>query len=319
MKVTIRVIEKTSYVTKYSPAIVLRASAKTPEMARDLAQAWADVAVDESASFYKKGKTGLKTFVQDQFDTTKGALDTVYQAQRENEAAWDEDVAVTKLADKANKLTRFEEELADTLISIRATQKEIDELRVQLAAQDEKIVLWKSPPTTAIFLAEELKGDKGPGDSQGIEESAGYQEEQLNPTHLHIREKLVDAESQLEGLREKEQAILASIDLLSKETDALRERNARYRYEKKQLVLEADVFSRSYSLLADKLEQAKIAETEQKELADIKVVASAVLPDEKVAPKRTLIVAVAGLLGLGLTSLGAIVRYSLASDMQKSA
>ena len=136
----------------------------------------------------------------------------------------------------------------------------------------------------------------------------------MNPTYTHVREQVVDAEAKLKGFGEKLNATRQSITQTADEVKALREENAQFSIEKKDIEREAHTFNQSYTMLAGKLEEAKIAETEQGALVDIKIVADAVLPDSKVAPKRTLIVAVATVLGFIAACTGALFRHTVARE-----
>ena len=102
--------------------------------------------------------------------------------------------------------------------------------------------------------------------------------------------------------------------MTKKEQDALREENARYSYEMKMLKHQADALGRGYDLLADKYRQAQIAESEQENMVDLKLIANAVLRVTKSGPRRTPIVVGAAALGFALACLGVILRRAVSAQ-----
>ncbi|MBN2308248.1 MAG: hypothetical protein JXR94_04710, partial [Candidatus Hydrogenedentes bacterium] len=137
----------------------------------------------------------------------------------------------------------------------------------------------------------------------------GYKDEVLNAIHQHMRMSLVDRETELRGLLEKDRKLAGEMERLEGEYRALREETARRAFERKQLDLKEGTFTRSYGLLAAKLEQAKIAESEQEGLSDLKIVADAVVPDEKTAPRRSAIVVMAAILGALISCALAVIEH----------
>jgi len=136
LKVNTRVAEKTAYKTEYSPVIQLTARAGTPEMARDIAQAWADIAVEEAAGFYRPEGGGTVGFFTEQFEKTKTELDQVLVQMRTVETAWDEPSARRQLVEKAVLLMQLEDERARAYVDMEAARKEVEELTAALAKEN---------------------------------------------------------------------------------------------------------------------------------------------------------------------------------------
>jgi len=313
MSVETSVTQKTAYGTTYSPVIELEARGPTPEFARDLAQAWANIAAKEAAAVYQKGKSGLKVFVEEQLDAAKEELERVNALQQANEAAWNELLANEKLSGKATLMNRFEKDKIELQIALEGLRKENEQLQTQLDEEDKVFVLWKSPPMTAVFVGANPDQKAAPPKPPDTSEGEGYWEEVINATYQHLRQQFLANATRMAGLEEELRRTNEAVDKLRAEVETIRDENARFAREKERLKREASIYSASYMLLAQKLEQAKIAETEQREeLADIKIAGDAVLADKKVSPKRSLIVFVATLLGFVAASGGAYMRQSLA-------
>ncbi len=307
---------KTAYATEYSPAVVLTARGPTPELAREMAETWAEVAEEKAKEIYKTGKGALGEFMDEQFKKIQSELSRVFELQRDVERAWDAETAKRRILEKTILLSTLESNWAITKVDLEGTREEAEELRASVEGLQEQatIVLKKSPPMEALFTAEYLAGSSSssgiPGEDKTFE---GYEEEVLNPTYLYAEKALVDAETKLKGLEERERTLTETIATVEQEREGLREENAKYNYETKHLLREETAYAKSYDLLAAKVEQAKIAEAESNDenLGDLKIVAHAVVPDKKIAPRRSLIVASAALLALIVSSFSAVLRYRL--------
>lgn len=314
LEVDTRVAEKTAYKTEYSPVIQLIARARMPEMARDIAQAWADIAVEEAAKFYRPEGGGTVGFFTEQFEKTKTELDQVLAQMRTVETAWDEPSARRQLLEKAVLLMQLEDERARAYVDMEAARKEVEELTAALAKEKPIITLWKSPPTTALFLKESLSNPPvSAGEKTEDTKRPGYYDETLNDTYMYLQQELVSRQAALKGLEEREKSLRASIEETKKEQDALREETALYNSQNKALKQQETALTHGFQLIADGLRQAHIAETEQQRLTDLKLVAKAVVPDKKVAPLRKPTVLAAAFLGFAISCFAAMVRYRLSA------
>ena len=310
MNVETRVVEKTTSRTEYSPVVRLTARGASPELARDLAQAWADVAVEEAGKFYKKEGPGLSGFFDKEYSQIQKDLDIVFVKQREVESAWHEESSREQLVGKAVLLTKLEDDRARAFADMEDMRKQVEDLTARLTQEKPTLTLWKSPPATALFLAGSANPPQGAGAPD--DKTKGYYEEVVNETFLYVSQELANRQATLKGLEEREKSLRQSIEGTQKELQTLREEAARYGYESKSLLRQSDAYTRGFDVLADKLRQAEIAESEQANLNDLKLVAAAVAPDKKVAPQRTLIVLAALVLGGGVSSVAAVLKRFVA-------
>lgn len=301
MRVQVEITEKTAYGVARSPVMLLKARAHTPEQACDLAQAWGEVAEELANRLYQKGKTGLKDFVQTRFADTRQDLLSVRAQIRDLEIEWNDELEHERMAKTHSRLLNYEEKAIDLAMKIEATKTELEELRARLAKEPEKKVLWKSPPMTAVFLQEQVSANKTELTPQETKQP-GYQDEVLNETYIYLKHKVTLMESELAGMEKHLKIMLDSKEALEQELQQLRAETAHRSFERKQLDQEESPLKHSYDLLASKLEQAKIAETEEAEMADIKIVADAVAPDRKIRPIRSLIMAMGAIMGLLLSA-----------------
>lgn len=313
MMVQLEITEKTAYGVARSPVILLKSRAGSPEQARELAQAWAQVAENLANSLYKKGKTGLKDFIETRFTDAQGELLDVRGKIRDLEIIFNDELEHERMAKKHTRLLNYEEKAVDLGMQIETTKKELEELRAQLEQEPQKLTLWKSPPMTAVFLQEQLKSGAG-ATSLEAGKQPGYSDEVLNETHIFLNQKITVKESELAGMQQHHRMLLESMEQLDKELQALREEIANRAFERRQLDLQETPLKQSYDLLANKVEQAKIAESEEAEMSDIKIVSDAVVPDRKISPKRSLIMLFGAMAGFMLSVFAVWIR-ALAAEI----
>jgi len=299
LRLEVTVSEKTATSVQYSPVIELYAEASTAENAQALAQAWAEVCEEVSREVYEQGRTGLKEFIGDRFADTTVELETAGTAIRDLEIEWNDELAHAKMAKVHSRLLDYQEKLIDTEVKIATVQEELAHAQGFLEEAPERITLWKSPPMEAAFLNEEL--------AESAEEK-GFREEQLNPVHLEMKNKVQLKEIELANLEEHSRQMEAAIGDLETELQLLREETATRAFERKMLNMAETPHLRSYDTLSTMLEQAKIVEAETVNLADLKIISQPVVPDRKSWPPRTLLVLVAGGAGFFLSSVGILGR-----------
>ncbi len=314
MVIEIEITEKTAYGVSHSPVILLKAQAGTPEQARDLAQAWAEVSEEMAEDLYRKGKTGLRDFIGERYGSARDELTEVNAMVRDIEIEWNDELEKARMQNKHARLLAYEEKLTDLRMQIAASKAELAKIEQNFSSEPEKKVLWKSPPTTALFLRDSEAGLTPPSGAGGESgEQEGYRDEVLNPTYTYLKEKMYLKDTELQSMLEHEAQLVAQMSGLEEELQALREEAANRNFERKQVMLQETALAHSHELLAQKLEQAKIAESEQENLNDIKIVANAVLPDKKMWPPRTLIVLAASIVGVLCATVAVFLRAALDS------
>ncbi|HPO13834.1 MAG TPA: Wzz/FepE/Etk N-terminal domain-containing protein [Candidatus Hydrogenedentes bacterium] len=310
MNTEVEITEKTVQGVVRSPVVVLKARANTPEHARDLAQVWAAVSEEVANKLYQKGKSGLKDFVTGRFDTAKLGLEDIRGKIRDLEIEYNDELEHERLTKKHERLISYEEKLIDLNMQIASTKAEIADLQENFSKEPERKTLWKSPPMTAVFLDKNREGGKA--SSSDSEKKSGFQEEVLNDTYIYLQQKLLLKESELMSMEEHARQLQNQMESLGKELQELRADIAQRMFERKQLDLQEGPLKKSYDLLAEKLEQAKIAESEEASMPDIKQITEAVLPDRKIKPMRSLIPGLALAVGFCLSTGAVILRSMLA-------
>lgn len=300
MTVITEITEKNVTSMKYSPVIRLKARAGTPEQAQHLAEAWAEVSKELAVTVYKQGKTGLTDFMRSSFEDTRTMLTDLNRQIRDVEIEWNDELEQARLAKTHTRYLDYQEKIIDTNVKLAALREELASLEGDFANEQEKLELWRSPPMAAVFIGAELdkKPAKEPAPGADSNRQNGYEEEVLNPIYMELKQKIKSKRSELRSLEEYNRQMTIATDDLETELQDLRRECAVRTFERKQLDIQVSPLNSAYDTLSVKLQQAKIAETEQSNLADIKIVSEAALPDRKAFPPRTLIVLGAAVLSL---------------------
>lgn len=304
------VTQKSAYGSAYSPVIELHAEAGTPEQAKELAEAWAVVAEKLSSELSRRGQSGSIDFLREKFATASDELTKINTELRDFEIDFNDELEEARLKNMHERRLTYEESLIDLRMTKEGLAKEIEMLKEKLAAEDERFVLWQSAPMTAVFMEGIAQGARG-GTLTDDQRKAGYETEVINPLWDHLRDKLSGKEIELHGVEEHERQLIVELEAVGKELSEQREMVARKQYDYKQLSLMLLPRKTSYDQLSMKLEQAKIAEEEEKRLSDIKIISEPIESDKKVRPLRSLIVIGAGLVGLMLSTIAVAMKSEL--------
>ena len=307
--VTTEISEKNVTSMKYSPVIRLTARAGTALQAQHLAQAWAEVSQELALTLYSKGKSGMTDFMRKSFEDARTQLTDINRQIRDVEIEWNDELEQTRLAKKHERFLGYEEKLTDNYVKLASTKKELAELEAAFAQQPKFLTLWKSPPMVSLFLGQEM-GKKVPAPSakgdKAEDKQYGYEEEVLNGTYVELESKLIAKRAELAGFEEYNRQMEDALGELESDMQDLRRECAVRIYERKMLDIQMTPLRSAYDAFSLKLQQAKVAESEQDNLADIKIIADAVAPDKKYWPPRTIIVIAATMLGF-MASAGFVV------------
>jgi polysaccharide biosynthesis transport protein len=330
----------------HSPIIDLVARAGTPRKAVLVADAWAEVAVRESAGLATRGKQGTLEFIRREYPSTKERLsrleedlkttqDRFDREIRDLENLWDVRIAEFKsewnlevLREQAQalsaKLTENMVRLRGLALEITEARDTLEQLRREIQDHPQRIVLSKAITDDALW---ERIGRDLTGEAADRLQELRLRTEQLNPVYQsllqkladtqvlhdtlapqeqHLRELIADQDAELRQLNRLILTKNAELQRLTRERDtqlALLKREREYQVT--DLGREVTTSRDSFKTLAEKWEEARLAQAEQDE--DIKIGALAVEPGDPVSPRPMLYVAAALALGLMLSVVLAFV------------
>lgn len=307
LELEVTVTQKSAYGSAYSPVIELIATSGSPAQAKDLANAWASVAEKLSAELSRRGQSGSIDFLREKFATANTELENVHASLRDFEIDFNDELEEARLKNMHERRLAYEDKLIELRMQKEGLAKEIELLKEKLAAEEERFVLWQSAPMTAVFM-EELANGGRQGRLSDEQRKSGYETEVINPLWDHLRDKLSGKEIELHGVEEHERQLIVEIAAVEQELTEQREMVARKQFDYKQLTLLMAPRKASYDQLSMKLEQAKIAEEEEKRLSDIKLISQPVEPNKKSSPMRSVIVLGAAMVGFMLSTMAIVVR-----------
>lgn len=179
-------------------------------------------------------------------------------------------------------------------VDARALEGQAARLRADLAAQPATLqtrkVLADDP------LLHQIVGSRA-SDAAG---AAGLElrSEEINPVHTDLAQRLAQTEADLASVRARRAALEAAIVGTGAELEGLRAELADRQARQDLLQQRIDTLKAGYQALAQKLEEARIAQSSRPAETNVVLVSPALIPQAPVKPQKMLNVALAGVLGL---------------------
>ena len=277
------------------PSLVqLWIEAPLPEMAADLANAWADVLVEEGNRIYGGGKEDL-AFFQEQLQQAQAALDAAEAAQVEFEAQDESSIVRAQL----DSLRQAQTDYLANQRQIAYLVQDIQGLREQLAEQpgDERVSLGDS--LTTLFLQIKAFNAETSTPVQLQFDSAAAISEKTLAEQINFLDNLAATLEEKSNRINERLAELQPLILSSQQT--LQE----IQVENNRLNRAQRVAEETYLTLARKADEARIAAQEDKGL--LQVGSYAAVPRRAAGPRRITLMAAAGMLGLLVGIAGVLV------------
>ena len=235
----VRVIKKTSNQLEYSSVILLKAKSSSPKKASQIANTWAEVAIETSENHYKYGISGMKEFldaeimnvaedyeskIKDSADQLEILLQNLNKSKKQkieelNVLRDEKEKKISELQKKLNldymrdELSNYREivsenrkQLEDVIIQKEAQQQEVAALEKERKQTPQKIVLNKGLTDTAMAMMSSQKGEI----SEDLKNKTIVAEEK-NEVYYMISEQLSEARALLENLRTQEKTLQKKI------------------------------------------------------------------------------------------------------------
>ncbi|MGI6783499.1 MAG: GumC family protein [Aminivibrio sp.] len=186
----------------------------------------------------------------------------------------------------------FQEELAVKTRALVALEEELKTQKDLLSGEPQKLKLYRAPSDEALW---NFRMNRDNTEKTQSPNSFGIYDEVLNTIHFDLRGKIMDAEAKIASIKASLTDIKENLQATEKEYN---EKHALFVESAKiikQLEREEKALTNAYNDLANKFQETRIAAAEAAD--PIRVVEHPVLPVSPVAPKKTLIVALSGVLG----------------------
>jgi len=281
--------------SKGDPSLVLlNVTAHSAEDAAGIANLWADLLAEQGSRLFGASADEVRTF-EAQLDSAQATLD---EAEAELAAFRGTDQRPVLLA-QLDSLLRTQ---ADYLASQRGTAyliQDAQSLRGQLAAQPEQYTAGLGDELAVLLLQIDAFATTS---SRAIELS-------LDPADpmsgRSVAEQISLLDSLADTLRAKSQEIDDRLAAVEPQVLALQQELELVTAEGDRLAQRRDLAGDTYGLVAQKLEEARVAASV--EGAPVRVGSYAAVPEEPVGPRKLLNTAVGGVLGLMVATFGVLV------------
>ncbi len=289
---------------------------KDPEKARDIANVVAITAVELNRTLNEGEAVRSRDFLKTQLDEASQAL-----AKAEQELlAFKETAEIDKLRKEVEILLKGKERLELELLEINQMIEEqntvVDVLGKKLGNEKKILVLSRSISNDLIMKDVVQEVSKLPPlDLLGIQ----AKDEFINPLYQALEPKLVEALSGLEGLKVGKAVLTRDLEANGKRLTDLQKELAQREIKLENLTRTYELAKEVYKSLKQRFEEARIQVASKTQ--ELKVVDSAVIPENPIKPNRKMNVLTAGavaLLGLMIFAflLESISRYRVKPSIQ---
>ena len=195
---------------------------------------------------------------------------------------------------KTKLLADYRTQQVQLEVEARALAAQAAQLRADLAAQPPVLATRKSLADDPLL--HQIVGGRT-GDAAG---TAGLElrSEEINPVHTGLAQRLADAEASLAANRARRAALEEAVRQTGAELERLRAELAEKQARQDLLQQRVNTLKAGYQALAQKLEEARIAQSSRLAETNLVLVSPAMPPLEPVRPQKMLNLALAGVLGV---------------------
>ena len=278
---------------------------KDAEKAALIANTWAELYVEHLNDLYSQSSEE-EHFFKEQLQAAEENLQAAeaafvaYQAQNLAE------VLQTRIKAKQAALSRH----LDISNSIELVIQDALSLKERLRLRGGEEAGSLADDLAAMLL--ELDTLSGKGELPIEVQIAGGQ----SVSNWTVKQQIAFLDDLVTTLRAKKEVLDEAADALSPEILALQGQYEEGRAEERRLQMECRLAEEVYQTLSRKAEEARIAA--QSEMGDVRLASRAAVPEEPVAPRKKLNVAVAGALGLMIGVVGAFVLEYFQNPREES-
>lgn len=271
--------------------------AGTAELARDIANKWADVLLEENKEINSKETTALYEFIIRQYRWAENNLEKAEIELRDFEAKNNTSLMNQQLKIKEERLRTEVSELNKLKPKIKELEVKIDFAKKELAKRSRFITISKAIQDEALWqqLSEQEKHER-----------LRLKEEMPDPIYAEMESIVIKNELQLATLIPKKKDIETDIEILKKEMEDDRKALIGKTLELNRLKRDLEAYQNAYKIFNEKKLSAEIASKE--ESIDIKIISRAVLPTTPVTSRKGKDILFGSLIGL---FIGVVVNIVL--------
>lgn len=285
--------------------VELSARGNDPAQVARVANEWAALVTAESQGLFSTEAQQSFAFFDGRMLEARSQLEKAEEAFREFNATSKIGVLQSRLSAITSQIASYQSRLTDLSVTLEGTKTELVQTEVQIGRQPRTLVLSKSI-TTDPFLHQSASEATN---ADFVELSKlNLRNEELNPVFVSLDQSRNSLIVQVAALRAQRAKLTQALVQLDAELAVLRGQLASQQQQQTQLVRTVENSKQIYDVLLLRREEARLASASQ--VGAVKAVASAVVPESPVGPRRLFNVALGAIMGLmaGVT-LAFIMEY----------
>lgn len=197
---------------------------------------------------------------------------------------------------------KFLEEFSVKTRTLVGLEAEVKIRKDMLGQEPQKLLINRLPANESLW---NFLSNRGETEGFSSPESLRIQDEVFNPVFTNLKSKVVEAEAEIASLKASLTDLKQHLQTTEKEYNEKQVLLVETKKNIQRLEREEKALNDAYTNLAKKFQETRIAAAEAAD--PIRVIEQPVLPTSPVAPRKTLIVALSGVLGLFIGIFAALI------------
>lgn len=197
---------------------------------------------------------------------------------------------------------KFLEEFAVKTRTLVALEAELKVQKNLLAGEPQKITLFRAPSNESLWS---FQTNRDKIEAASSPASLGIHDEEVNIVYSDLKGKAIESEAKIASLKASLTDLKQHLQTTEKEYNEKQVLLVETKKNIQRLEREEKALNDAYTNLAKKFQETRIAAAEAAD--PIRVIEQPVLPTSPVAPRKTLIVALSGVLGLFIGIFAALI------------
>ena len=273
-----------------SKLISLKVEFPDSELAQQIANELAVLAVDFNKTLTEKESVDSRDFIKVQLEEAKLKLEQSEKALLDFQRVAQIDSLKKELAIQLTLKGNFEIDFKNTETALEQNKARLQKIEEQFKSQDKTFKLASNlveDPAYQQSLATLSKAD--------IKALLGInmEKEVQNPVYFHLESQLVDIVSSIGGLLAKKANLEASLKENTTRLKKLQDELAQKEIELGKLIRERELAQATYKMLTVRYDEARIQVASRTQ--ELKIVDPATIPEKAIKPKKKLITGIAGI------------------------
>ncbi len=261
--------------TKETNILQLETENKNPDLAKDIANTWAQEYIQYNQELISGEVKGTGDFINDQFSIAKQNLVKAEGDIKDFKDKYKIDLMQAELDMKKAKLNDYKKELLDIEIALKTKEDSLKELKKGIEKQEKFIVVSKAITDDALWQQEGKKSASSDLNRKGL------RSEIVNPIYQDIESRIVNTGIELNTLKPRIDYLKSSVLSTGKEINELEKNVNQRNFDLTQLTRQAQLYKTTYDSLSTKMEEARIVKAAQ--LGEVRLVSPAIRPERPVS------------------------------------